>query len=230
MSSAETLTILERQLLLQLGDRLKRLRKDQKIGTVDMAGRAGMTRNTLRAIESGDPSVSLGSYVRVMSLLGVSGELAILAGDTLMPATPGSAGARSRFSAPVIHVEVPSSKTNHQLQDLQSLALHEAAISMLKKNPALIADVYAVLNDWLEKKESRSASLWHEWTKILDQGAWRKVLGRTARAQQLRSASPLVTILPDGVRMKVLQEVRDLKAGITIHADLDKIVASGKNP
>lgn len=36
--------LLERQLLLQLGDRLKRLRKTQRLGTVELAARAGMTR------------------------------------------------------------------------------------------------------------------------------------------------------------------------------------------
>ena len=41
-----TSPLLERQLLLQLGDRLRRLRKSQGLGTVEMAQRADMTRNT----------------------------------------------------------------------------------------------------------------------------------------------------------------------------------------
>ena len=81
MSAHESYALLERQLLLQLGDRLKRLRKAQRLGTVELAARAGMTRNTLRAVESGDPAPSIGTYLRVMSILGVGGDLALLAGD-----------------------------------------------------------------------------------------------------------------------------------------------------
>lgn len=54
MITSNISAILERQLLLQLGDRLKRLRKAQGVGTVDMAARAGISRNTLRAVEAGD--------------------------------------------------------------------------------------------------------------------------------------------------------------------------------
>jgi transcriptional regulator with XRE-family HTH domain len=96
MSASEITTVLDRQLLLQLGDRLERLRKEQGLGTVEMAARVGITRNTLRAVECGDPAPSMGTYLRVMSALGVSGELALLAGDTLQPPPPGSAAAQSR--------------------------------------------------------------------------------------------------------------------------------------
>ena len=96
MTSADLSAVLDRQLLLQLGDRLKRLRKTHRLGTVDMAERVGITRNTLRAVESGDPAPSIGTYLRVMSVLGVSAELALLAGDTLQP-TPQS---RHRCAAP----------------------------------------------------------------------------------------------------------------------------------
>lgn len=48
MSTPEINIVLERQLLLQLGDRLKRLRKAQGIGTVEMAARVGITRITRR--------------------------------------------------------------------------------------------------------------------------------------------------------------------------------------
>ena len=68
MSAHESYALLERQLLLQLGDRLKRLRKAQRLGTVELAARAGMTRNTLRAVESGNPAPSIGAYLRVMSI------------------------------------------------------------------------------------------------------------------------------------------------------------------
>ena len=102
MSAFQISTVLERQLLLQLGDRLKHLRKAQGLGTVEMAARSGITRNTLRAVEAGDPAPSIGTYLRVMSVLGVSGELALLAGDTMQPSLAGTAAARSRRAAPPV--------------------------------------------------------------------------------------------------------------------------------
>ena len=49
----------------------------------------------LYGIEYGDPQVSMGNYLRVMSVLGISGELALLAGDALQPGPAGTAAARS---------------------------------------------------------------------------------------------------------------------------------------
>ena len=83
MNHSDISDLLERQLLLQLGDRLRRLRKANGLGTVEMSLLAGITRNTLRSIEAGDPAPSIGNYMRVMSVLGVSGEMALLAGDSV---------------------------------------------------------------------------------------------------------------------------------------------------
>lgn len=211
--------VLERQLLLQLGDRLKRLRKAQGLGTVEMAARAGITRNTLRAVESGDPGPSMGTYLRVMSILGVSGELALLASDTLTPPAPGTAAARSRRAAPVVQVRVSADEASHRQQDLQSLALHEEAVRLAKTNPDLVQKAQDTVARWLSNGDVRSASLWREWQDILGAGAWRKVLGRTRHAQQLRQASPLVTVVPEEVRQRILAQVRQLKAGVVLDGE-----------
>lgn len=219
MSDPTISPVLERQLLLQLGDRLKRLRKAQGLGTVEMAARAGVTRNTLRAVEAGDPGPSMGTYLRVMSILGVSGELALLAGDSLTPPTPGSAAARSRRAAPVVQVRVSTDDASHRLQDLQSLALHEEAVRLAKAHPELVDKAQDTVTRWLANGDVRSATLWREWQDILGAGAWRKVLGRTRHAQQLRQASPLVTVIPDEVRQRILAQVRQLKAGIVFDGE-----------
>jgi transcriptional regulator with XRE-family HTH domain len=216
MTTSEVNHLLERQLLLQLGDRLKRLRKAQGISTTEMAQRIGIARNTLRAVESGDPSPSIGTYLRMMSVLGIGGELALLAGDTLLPAPVGSAGARSRRSAPIVRVQVSMDDTKHRIQDLQSLALHEEAVQQVKANPALVQKAQETVGNWLAKGDSRSASLWLEWQKILQTGAWRKALGRTHHAQQLRQASPLVTVLTQDARQRVLRQAGDLKKGVVL--------------
>lgn len=216
MSTSEIDTLLERQLLLQLGDRLKRLRKAQGVGTVEMAARVGITRNTLRAVETGDPAPSIGTYLRVMSTLGISGELALLAGDTLQPPPSGSAVALSKRAAPIVQVSISVDEARHRLQDLQSLALHEEAVRLAKANPALVLRAQATAKRWLATGDSRSASLWREWLNILDAGSWRKALGRTRHAQQLRQASPLVTVLPKEARERILKQVSDLRRGIMI--------------
>lgn len=220
MTDSELSPILERQLLLQLGDRIKRLRKAQGLGTVEMSARARLTRNTLRSIEAGDPSPSIGAYLRVMSVLGVSGELALLAGDAMQPSPAGSAGARSHRFAPNVQVRVLPDNAEHRLQDLQSLALHEEAVRLVKNDPVLLLKAQDTLGRWLATGESRSASLWREWQLILSAGSWRKALGRTRHAQQLRQTSPLVTILPEEVRLRILKDVSALKKGVVFGSSI----------
>ncbi|HSX93669.1 MAG TPA: helix-turn-helix transcriptional regulator [Hydrogenophaga sp.] len=216
MNLPDSAPVLERQLLLQLGDRLKRLRKAQGLGTVEMARRADMSRTTLAAVEAGDPGPSIGTYLRVMSVLGVSGELALLAGDTLQPAPAGSAAARSRRGRPVVQLLVSADESRHRVQDLQSLALHEEAVRLVRTDEALLRRARDTLARWLSAGQSRSTSLWREWDDILAHGKWRKVLGRTRRAQELRQASPLVTVLPDDVRQGILDQVSALRKGIVL--------------
>lgn len=214
-------SVLERQLLLQLGDRLKGLRRAQGLGTVEMAERVGVSRPTLRAVEAGDPGASMGTYLRVMSVLGVAGDLALLSGDLLHAPPPESAGARSRRPRPNVQVTVTASEAGHQAQDLQSLALHEQAVRLVRARPELLEQAQDTLQRWLAAGDSRSSGLWREWQDILLHRSWRKVLGRTRRAQELRQASPLVTLLPDDVRRDVLAQVRALKKGVRL-GDIDR--------
>jgi transcriptional regulator with XRE-family HTH domain len=86
MKSPDAASVLERQLLLQFGDRLRRVRKTRRLSMVEVAAQAGLSRTTLSAIEAGDPGPSIGNYLRVMSVLGISSDLALLAGDALEPA------------------------------------------------------------------------------------------------------------------------------------------------
>lgn len=216
MNAPDSTAILERQLLLQLGDRLKRLRKSQGLGTVEMAKRVGVSRTTLSAVEAGDPGPSIGTYLRVMSVLGISGELALLAGDTLQPAPPGTAAARSRRARPVVQVLVSADESRHQVQDLQSLALHEEAVRLVRADPALLMEAQETLDRWLSSGHSRSVSLWREWQEILRHGKWRKILGRTRRAQELRQASPLTAVMPEQVRRSVLDQVNKLRKGVVL--------------
>lgn len=222
MSAPDVTSVLDRQLLLQLGDRLRRLRKAQGLGTVEMAQRVGITRPTLRNVELGDPATAIGTYLRVMSVLGLSGELALLAGDAFVPSPAGSAAARSRREPPILQVQVSAQAGQHRLQDLQSLALHEEAVRRVKADPALIRKAEAVVKRWIETGDPRSAGLWREWLQVLEAKAWRKALGSSRRAQQLRQASPLVTLLPEDVRHAILDQVGSLRKGVVLGDSLQQ--------
>lgn len=221
MSGTGTTPVLERQLLLQLGDRLRRLRQAQSLGMVQMAQRVGISRTTLAAVEAGDPGPSIGTYLRVMSVLGIAGDLALLAGDAIQAAPAGSAAARSRRARPVVQVRVTADTSRHDVQDLQSLVLHEEAVRLVREQPALLEQARSTLKRWLGGPPTHTTPLWQEWQDILQQQAWRKVLGKTLRAQQLRQASPLVTVLPRAARERVLAEASSLKRGVTLSGSVD---------
>ncbi len=70
-----------RRQLAAFGERLRLARKRRKISTVLMAERAGISRDTLNRVEKGDPAVSLGTYLRVLRVLGLDGDLELLAGE-----------------------------------------------------------------------------------------------------------------------------------------------------
>lgn len=211
--------VLERQLLLQLGDRLKALRKGQGLSMVEVAKNAQLSRTTLAAIEAGDPGPSMGSYLRIMSILGIAGDLALLAGDAIQAAPAGSAGARSQRRRPAVSVTVSTDDAQHQAQDLQSLALHEAAVQMVRSDPQLLAQAQDTVQRWLSSGPTRSTSLWQDWDMILKTKSWKKVLGRSQRAAELRQASPLTLVLPAQVRAEILGKVRALRKGVLLGED-----------
>ena len=85
-----------------------------------------------------------------------------------------------------------------------------------RTDPLLVQKALDTVERWLEIGDSRSSGLWREWQDILSKGAWRKALGRTRRAQELRQASPLATVLPEDVRQDILAQVRGLKQGVVL--------------
>ena len=221
MNHADLAPVLERQMLLQLGERLKRLRKSQGIGTVEMAARASISRMTLSAVESGDPGTAIGTYLRVLSLLGSGADFALLAADVVQQAPVTSA--RTRKPAPSVRVIVSTDDSRHQSQDLQSLALHDAAVKLVQNDSALLQQAQDTLQRWLDAgKSPQSAELWREWQQILSERKWRAVLGRTRRAQELRQASPLTPLLPQDQRLQIIAQINALKKGLVLGGNEDE--------
>ena len=208
--------VLHRQLLLQLGDRLRRLRKDAKVSSVELAKRAGVSRTTLYAVEAGDPSPSMGNYLRVMAALGVASDLALVAGDLLRAPPADSAAGRSHRPKPQVSIIVSADNKRHQAQDLQSLVLHELAVDLGKKDPERIKEAQQVLERWMATAGPHSRPLFDKWMAILRNRQWSKVLGRNRNAQELRQSSPLTVLLPKGTREQALESVSRLKAGLVL--------------
>lgn len=212
---SDTTSVLDRQLLLQLGERLKRLRKLQGWSSVAMAQRVGISRTTLSAVEAGDLAPSIGTYLRVMSALGVSGELALLASGTLQTGHLVAPKA-SRRTTPPLSVVVKASEEGHEAQDLQSLMLHKEAVRLIQSNPVLIQQALDNLERWRSSPNKHSRFLWDEWSVILHRRDWRRALSTSRRGKELRQASPLPTILPPEVRAHVLAQVSSLKKGLVL--------------
>lgn len=74
----------ESKLLVDLGARLRLARLRRRLTTSTVAARCGISRPTLAKVEHGDPSVTFGTYLRVLSVYGIEGDLAAVAGDDVL--------------------------------------------------------------------------------------------------------------------------------------------------
>ena len=207
-------SVLDQQLLLQLGERLRRARVNRGLTATQLAKQARISRMTLSAVEAGAPAPTMGTYLRVMSALGVSQDLALVASDTLQG--PAAQRTGEQVSSNTVVASMSPSDAQHELQDLQSLMLHEEAVRLLKKKPELIEQALDTLERWRAAGDSHSRFLWDEWSVILHRRAWRRALSLTRRSKELRQASPLTTLVPAEVRQRVLEQVQQLKEGVKL--------------
>lgn len=71
----------EAKLLAQLGQRLKLARLRRRLSSAVVSQRAGISRTSLYKVEGGYPGATLGTYVRVLAVLGLSGDIDSVAAD-----------------------------------------------------------------------------------------------------------------------------------------------------
>ena len=71
----------EQRLLSDLAERLKLARKRRRLSSAVVAQRAGISRTSLHKVETGDPGATLGTYLRVLAVLGLEGDINALAAD-----------------------------------------------------------------------------------------------------------------------------------------------------
>jgi transcriptional regulator with XRE-family HTH domain len=69
------------KILEKVGENIRLARKRRKLTTVQVAERAGISRNTLYLIEKGKPSVSIGALFNVLRVLGLQNDFLLLASD-----------------------------------------------------------------------------------------------------------------------------------------------------
>ncbi|NQW36416.1 MAG: helix-turn-helix transcriptional regulator, partial [Flavobacteriales bacterium] len=70
-----------RRILDDMGKNIKLARLRRKFSSQQVAERANISRPTLSAIEKGKPTVSIGSYLLVLQVLGLEKDFLLLAKD-----------------------------------------------------------------------------------------------------------------------------------------------------
>ena len=78
--SHPTFPSLQRQ-LASFGDRLRLARLRRKLAAGLFAERLGVSRETVRRLEKGDPSIAIGTYLKALRVLGLDRDIESLARD-----------------------------------------------------------------------------------------------------------------------------------------------------
>lgn len=72
------------KLVTEFGQRLREARLRRRYTASLVAERADISRQTLTKVERGDPSVTLGTYLRVLAVVGLELDLALVAKDDIL--------------------------------------------------------------------------------------------------------------------------------------------------
>lgn len=70
--------------LVALGERMRLARLRRKITAELFSERMGVSRETLRRLENGDPTIAMGTYMRALRVLGLDGDIDTLARDDVL--------------------------------------------------------------------------------------------------------------------------------------------------
>lgn len=67
--------------LVALGERMRLARLRRRLTAELFSERMGVSRETLRRLENGDPTIAMGTYMRALRVLGLDGDIDGLARD-----------------------------------------------------------------------------------------------------------------------------------------------------
>ena len=115
-----------------LGENIKLARLRRKFSSEQVAERANISRPTLLSIEKGNPNVTIGAYVKVLSVLGLENDIMEVAKDDKL-------GRRLQDAQLTIRVRAPKIFKNEKLMTnphVSKIVLKEQAkkVRQLKKS------------------------------------------------------------------------------------------------
>lgn len=103
-------------------------------------------------------------------------------------------------------------RQGHDWQDRQSWLMHQEAVRMLQADPSLADTALAILARWDTHVCSRSKLLRERWVQIIAELDWSAALDTSEVGNQSRQASPLSCLLPEDVRLAIIDQVQQEKA------------------
>jgi transcriptional regulator with XRE-family HTH domain len=112
-----------------LGENIKLARLRRKFSAEQVAERANISRPTLVSIEKGNPNVTIGAYVKVLSVLGLENDIMEVANDDKLGRRLQDAKLTVRERAPRIF----KNATLQSNQQISKIAINGPKVRILKK-------------------------------------------------------------------------------------------------
>jgi len=112
-----------------LGENIKLARLRRKFSAEQVAERANISRPTLVSIEKGNPNVTIGAYVKVLSVLGLENDIMEVANDDKL-------GRRLQDAKLIVRERAPRIFKNTTLQSnpqVSKIAISGLKVRILKK-------------------------------------------------------------------------------------------------